>query len=57
MKTSSTLIGILSHLETNLIGGAVISLFSDFAKNANENLSILFGIKTAPCFVKGEVSS
>ena len=56
MKTSSSLIGILSHIETNLIGWVVISLFSDFAKNANENHSVLFGIKTALYFVKGEVS-
>lgn len=55
MKTSSVLIGILSHTETNLIGWVVISLFSDFAKNANETHSILFGIKTALYFVKGEV--
>lgn len=54
MKTSSVLIGILSHTETNLIGWVVISLFSDFTKNANETHSILFGIKTALYFVKGE---
>lgn len=46
----------MSSTETNLIGGVVISLFSDFTKNANENHSVLFSIKTALYFVKGEVS-
>lgn len=53
----SILIGVLSHIEINLIGWVVISLFSDFAKNVNENHSILFGIEIALYFVKGEVSS